>query len=64
MPRQRDLGVFGSSLSARVLWLTNGIVLLVELITMMPSLARERQDWLWQRVTQAHLAAYSAMSAT
>ncbi len=30
---------------------------------MMPSLARERQDWLWERVTQAHLAAYAAMAA-
>ena len=60
---KRDLGVFGSSLSARVLWLTIGIILLVELITMMPSLERERQDWLWERVTQAHLAAYSAMAA-
>ncbi len=55
--------MFGSSLSARVLWLTISIILLVELITMMPSLARERQDWLWARVTQAHLAAYSAMAA-
>ncbi len=55
--------MFGGSLSARVLWLTIGIILFVELITLMPSLGRERQDWLLERVTQAHLAAYSAMAA-
>ncbi len=63
MRRSRDRGVFGASLSARVLWLTIGIILLVEMITLMPNLGRERQDWLWTRVTEAHLAAYSAMAA-
>ncbi|HEY1857338.1 sensor histidine kinase [Acidocella sp.] len=55
---QRKL--FGRSLSARVLWLTVSIILLVEVVILMPSLGRERQAWLWQHVTQAHLAAFPA----
>jgi signal transduction histidine kinase len=51
------------SLPARVLWLTVGIILLVEMVILMPSLGRERQSWLWDRVTQAHLAAYSVQTA-
>ncbi|MDE8348667.1 MAG: HAMP domain-containing sensor histidine kinase [Acidocella sp.] len=47
------------SLSARVLWLTVEIILLVEIVILMPSLGRERETWLWDRVTDAHLAAYS-----
>jgi signal transduction histidine kinase len=47
------------SLSARVLWLTVAIILLVEIVILMPSLGRERETWLWDRVTQAHLAAFS-----
>jgi signal transduction histidine kinase len=47
------------SLSARVLWLTVGIILLVEIAILMPSLGRERQSWLSDRVMQANLAAYS-----
>jgi signal transduction histidine kinase len=50
---------FGRSLSARVLWLTVGIILLVELFVLLPSLGRERQAWMWERLTQAHLAAYA-----
>jgi signal transduction histidine kinase len=52
--------LFGRSLSARVLWLTVGIILLVELVILMPSLGRERETWLWNHVTAAHLAAFSA----
>jgi signal transduction histidine kinase len=48
------------SLPARVLWLTVGIILLVELVILMPSLGRDRQTWLWDRVTDAHLASFSA----
>ena len=55
---QRKL--FGRSLSARVLWLTVSIILLVEMLILVPSLGRERQAWLWQHVTQAHLAAFPA----
>ncbi len=47
------------SLPARVLWLTVGIILLVEMVILIPSLGRERQNWLWDRVTDAHLAAYA-----
>jgi len=61
-PIQFDL--FGRSLSARVLWLTVGIILLVELVILMPSLGREREAWLWNHVTAAHLAAYSAARAS
>ena len=52
--------LFGRSLSARVLWLTVSIILLVEILILMPSLGRDRQAWLWQHVTQAHLAAFPA----
>jgi signal transduction histidine kinase len=51
------------SLPARVLWLTIGIILLVEILILIPSLGRERETWLWDRVTQAHLAAYSVDTA-
>jgi signal transduction histidine kinase len=51
--------LFSRSLSARVLWLTVGIILFVEIVILMPSLGRERQAWLWDRVTQGYLAAYS-----
>lgn len=47
------------SLSARVLWLTVEIILLVEIVILMPSLGREREAWLWDRVTDAHLAVFS-----
>jgi signal transduction histidine kinase len=51
------------SLPARVLCLTVGIILLVEVVILMPSLGRERQAWLWDRVTDAHLAAFSVVNA-
>jgi signal transduction histidine kinase len=51
------------SLSARVLWLTVAIILLVEIVILMPSLGRERETWLWDRITQAHLAAFSVAAA-
>jgi signal transduction histidine kinase len=57
--RDFDFDLLGSSLSARVLWLTVGIILLVEVMILLPNLGQERQDWLWQRVTQAHLAAFT-----
>jgi signal transduction histidine kinase len=56
--------VLPRSLSARVLWLTVTIILLVEIVILMPSLGRERETWLWDRVTQAHLAAFSMASET
>lgn len=54
---------FGRSLSARVLWLTVVIIMLVELAILLPSLGRERENWLWDHVRQAHLAAYTAFMA-
>jgi signal transduction histidine kinase len=48
------------SLPARVLWLTVGIILLVEMVILMPSLGRQREAFLWDRITDAHLAAFSA----
>lgn len=51
------------SLPARVLWLTVGIILLVEIVILMPSLGRERQGWLWDRITDAHLAAFSVATS-
>jgi signal transduction histidine kinase len=47
------------SLSARVLWLTILIVLLMEIAVLMPSLGHERQTWLAERVTRVQLAAFS-----
>jgi signal transduction histidine kinase len=58
-----DFDLFGSSLSSRVLWLTVAIILLVEIVILMPSLGHERHAWLWERVTQAHLAAFSVSTA-
>jgi signal transduction histidine kinase len=54
------LDLFGSSLSARVLWLTVSIILLVEIAILFPSMGRERETWLWAHITQAHLAAFAA----
>jgi signal transduction histidine kinase len=48
------------SLPARVLWLTVGIILFVEMVILMPSLGRQREAFLWERITDAHLAAFSA----
>jgi len=59
LPRRLRPYLLPRSLPARVLWLTIGIILLVEMLILMPSLGRERQNWLWDRVTQAHLAAFS-----
>lgn len=52
------------SLSARVFWLTMGVIMLVEVMILLPSLGRERQTWLTDRITEAHLAALSVASAT
>jgi signal transduction histidine kinase len=58
-PKQLRPYFLPRSLPARVLWLTVGIILLVEMVILMPSLGRERQAWLWDRITDAHLAAFS-----
>jgi signal transduction histidine kinase len=58
--RHLELELFGSSLSGRVLWLTVGIILAVELVVLTPSLGNERQRWMWQRISLAHITALSA----
>jgi signal transduction histidine kinase len=62
--RGHNLDLLGQSLSARVLWLTVGIILLVEVAILMPSLGREREAWLDAHITQAHLAAFSAAQSS
>ncbi len=63
MRRFSTSDLFGRSLSSRVLWLTVGIILLVEILLLMPSMGQERQNWLWERITRAHLAAFSVATA-
>ena len=55
--------LFGSTLSGRVLWLTVIIILLMEIMVLMPNLGGARQNWLWNHVTRAYLAAFSASRA-
>jgi signal transduction histidine kinase len=57
---RKGFDLFGRGLSARVLWLTVSIIMLVEVAILMPSLGRDRQAWLWEHLTEAHLAAFSA----
>lgn len=57
-PNQPKFELFGDTLSGRVLWLTVAIILIMELVVILPSLGRERQDWLWERVEHAHLVTY------
>ncbi len=61
--RHLQLELFGSSLSGRVLWLTVAIILAVELVVLTPSLGNERQSWMWQRISLAHIAALSAAAS-
>ncbi len=63
MRRFSTFDLFSRSLSSRVLWLTVGIILLVEILLLMPSMGQERQNWLWERITRAHLAAFSVSTA-
>ena len=53
----------GHSLSARLLWLTVIVTLLVEVMILLPSLGHERSAWLMNRVTEAHLAALTVSTA-
>jgi signal transduction histidine kinase len=46
----------GRSLSARLLLLTIGFVMLAEVLIFLPSIARFREDWLTQRLAAGHLA--------
>jgi len=62
--RHLKFELFGRSLSGRVLWLTVSIILLVELVILMPSLGRERQAWMWEHITRAHLAGFSVRQSS
>ncbi len=57
--RRLNLKPQPTSLSSKVLWITVVAILAMELLVLLPGLGRERQDWLWQRVDEAHLAVYA-----
>jgi hypothetical protein len=61
--RRRLSELFTYSLSVRVLWLTIGLIMSVEFLFLIPSLGREREAWLWQKITQAHMAAYAMLAS-
>ena len=49
------------STSARLLWLVLAIVVVIELLVVVPDLARERVRWLRSRISTAEIAALSAI---
>jgi len=51
------------SLSARLFWLTIGIVLALEVLIFVPDIAHERRLWIEERLDDAHLAVLAAASA-
>jgi len=51
------------SLSARLLWLTVGIVLLTEVLIFVPSLGGDRQAWLDRHVREANIAVLAVAAA-
>lgn len=56
------LPVFSHSLSARLLVLTVGFVMLAEVLIFTPSIARFRETWLQDRLAAGHLAALSIVA--
>jgi signal transduction histidine kinase len=58
----RSQPVVHGSLSARLLWLTIGVVLVTELLFFLPSLGRARRVWLNTHVNAGHIAALSVAS--
>jgi signal transduction histidine kinase len=63
MAEKLDLPPLYRSLSARLLVLTVGFVLLGEVLIYVPSIARFRRDYLDQRIAAAHLATLSLQAA-
>ncbi len=61
--RRPRLELFSDSLSGRVLWLTVGIILAIELMMLLPDLGRVRQEWLMTHIRHAHLAAITLLQA-
>lgn len=57
------MGWLRYGLSARLLWLTVAVTLIVEVMILLPSLGRERTEWLTNRITEAHLAALTVSTA-
>ncbi|HTQ71470.1 MAG TPA: HAMP domain-containing sensor histidine kinase [Acidocella sp.] len=57
--RRLNLRPQPASLSSKVLWITVVALLAMELLALLPGLGRERQEWLWQRVSDAHLAVFA-----
>ena len=51
------------SLSARLLWLTIGVVVAVEMLFFVPALTLTRWEWFDRRITEAQIAALSASAA-
>ena len=43
-----------------MLWLTVAVILGIELVMLVPGLGRLRNDWMWERITNAQLALYTA----
>ncbi|MEM1345195.1 MAG: sensor histidine kinase, partial [Pseudomonadota bacterium] len=56
------MGLF-RGLSGRLLVLTVAVVMVVEVIVFVPSVARFRQDYLEERIARAHLSALAVMAA-
>lgn len=52
------------SLSARLLWLTVGVVLVVEVLVFLPQLAQARLTWLHGRMEDAHIAGLAAIAGS
>ncbi|MDD2705156.1 MAG: HAMP domain-containing sensor histidine kinase [Acidocella sp.] len=61
--RRTRFELFGDTLSGRVLWFTVLVILVIEVAVLLPGLGRERQDWLSERITHAHLVIYALANA-
>jgi signal transduction histidine kinase len=55
--------VFRFGLSARLLWLTIGFVMLAEVLIFVPSVANFRKNWLMERLAAAQIASLAAQAA-
>ncbi|MGB0084891.1 MAG: HAMP domain-containing sensor histidine kinase [Rhodomicrobiaceae bacterium] len=54
---------FRFGLSARLLWLTIGFVMLAEILIFVPSVANFRKNWLMERLAAAQIASLAAQAA-
>jgi signal transduction histidine kinase len=60
--RRNRFELLGDTLSGRVLWLTVLAILAIESALLLPNLGNLRAAWLNERITQAHLIAYTLTS--